>query len=101
MEANWYGHGRAGGPRRKTRMLHYLELLAAEIEHDGMVLALPGGTGTANLCEQARRTASRWPAIRRCPCRPRRRHEAIPHALRALWHLPARLGRLPAALGGV
>jgi len=44
--ADWKMHGRAAGPIRNKRMLD-------EYEPD-MVLAFPGGAGTANMVKQAR-----------------------------------------------
>lgn len=45
--AEWKEHGRAAGPIRNQRMLD-------EGEPDGVV-AFPGGTGTADMIERARR----------------------------------------------
>jgi hypothetical protein len=53
MDANWVGQGRSGGPRRNTRMLHYLDLLTDTTEAPGLVIAFPGGSGTDDLCTQA------------------------------------------------
>jgi hypothetical protein len=44
--ADWEKHGRAAGPIRNARML-------AEGKPD-LVVAFPGGRGTANMCKQAR-----------------------------------------------
>jgi hypothetical protein len=44
--ADWEKHGRAAGPIRNARML-------AEGKPD-LVVAFPGGQGTANMCKQAR-----------------------------------------------
>ena len=67
MDANWLGHGRSGGPRRTTRMLRYLGLLCTHIQpQPGLVIAFPGGAGTAELCAQAERFAVpvlRYPAL--------------------------------------
>ena len=52
MDANWVAHGKGGGPRRNTRMLAYLLAMAAYDQR--LVIAFPGGTGTADLCMQAR-----------------------------------------------
>lgn len=43
--ANWRKHGKAAGPIRNTRML--------EEGKPDVVIALPGGRGTANLVSQA------------------------------------------------
>jgi predicted polyphosphate/ATP-dependent NAD kinase len=45
--ADWNAHGRAAGPRRNARML-------AEGKPD-VVIAFPGGRGTANMINQADR----------------------------------------------
>jgi hypothetical protein len=44
--AEWEKHGRAAGPIRNAQML-------AEGKPD-LVVAFPGGRGTANMCKQAR-----------------------------------------------
>ena len=46
FQADWYAHGRAAGPIRNKRMID-----------DGkpdVVIAFPGGKGTANMMKQAR-----------------------------------------------
>jgi predicted Rossmann-fold nucleotide-binding protein len=46
FRANWASHGKAAGPRRNARML---------VEgHPDVVLAFPGGRGTADLVRRAR-----------------------------------------------
>jgi len=44
VPAEWAKHGPSAGPRRNTAMLHYLP-------HG--VCAFPGGSGTADMCDQA------------------------------------------------
>ena len=44
--ANWKKHGRAAGPIRNKQML--------EEGRPGLVIAFPGGKGTANMVKQAR-----------------------------------------------
>ena len=66
MDANWIGQGRSGGPRRNTRMLDYLDLMSAETETPGLVIAFPGSSGTADLCTQAKAlgvTVLRYPDL--------------------------------------
>lgn len=50
MPALWEAYGRGAGPRRNTAML----LLRVEL-----VIAFPGGTGTADMVRQARRARIR------------------------------------------
>ncbi len=45
--AAWRRYGRAAGPLRNRKMLEY-------IAPDGMLVAFPGGRGTANILAQAR-----------------------------------------------
>jgi hypothetical protein len=54
--ANWNKYGRGAGPIRNREMI--------ETEPD-MVIVFPGGKGTANLCEQARRKGIRVVRITR------------------------------------
>lgn len=49
FHANWTGEGKSAGPKRNTRMLRYLTTLSNPI-----VIAFPGGKGTANCVRQAR-----------------------------------------------
>jgi hypothetical protein len=64
MDANWIAHGKGGGPRRNARMLAYLLAMAAYEKR--LVVAFPGGTGTADLCTQAAAfgiTVLHWPKL--------------------------------------
>jgi hypothetical protein len=45
FEADWKVHGRAAGPMRNARML--------DLAKPDMVVAFPGGSGTANMVRQA------------------------------------------------
>lgn len=45
-EADWRGEGRAAGPKRNQRML--------DSEHVSMVVAFPGGRGTADMVRRAK-----------------------------------------------
>lgn len=45
--ADWQAHGRSAGPRRNQLMLDHGK--------PDMVLAFPGGAGTADMCRRARR----------------------------------------------
>ncbi|MCP9824912.1 SLOG family protein [Synechococcus sp. EJ6-Ellesmere] len=66
LPAEWRRHGRAAGPIRNRELL---ELAVARAEaHTSpddstsvLVVAFPGGAGTASLVQQARRMASRSP----------------------------------------
>jgi len=49
--ADWGDHGRAAGPLRNKRML--------EEGHPDIVIAFPGGKGTANMVAQARKAGVR------------------------------------------
>ena len=51
FEADWMAHGRSAGPLRNRRMFD-------EGKPD-MVVAFPGGRGTADMVRQARRTSAR------------------------------------------
>lgn len=51
LPANWVKHGKAAGPIRNRGMLE--ELLTYRDTHDIMVVAFPGGVGTANMCHIA------------------------------------------------
>lgn len=46
FEADWHTHGRAAGPIRNRRMI--------EEGKPDLVVAFPGGRGTANMVNQAR-----------------------------------------------
>ncbi|MCS5692941.1 hypothetical protein NZK33_13245 [Cyanobium sp. FGCU-6] len=85
LPAAWERHGRAAGPIRNRELLqlsiaealaHTSPLAATSV----LVLAFPGGTGTASLVQQARRMASRSPV-------PLAVVEVSPSA--GLWAVPA------------
>jgi predicted Rossmann-fold nucleotide-binding protein len=66
MPAQWQQHGRAAGPIRNRELLH--QAIARAVAHSSpgsmasvLVVAFPGGAGTASLLQQARRLASRSP----------------------------------------
>ena len=66
MPAQWQLHGRAAGPIRNRELLE--QAIARAVAHSSpgyqssvLVVAFPGGTGTASLVQQARRMASRSP----------------------------------------
>ena len=66
MPAQWLLHGRAAGPMRNRELLQ--EAIARALAHTSpssiasvLVVAFPGGAGTASLVQQARRMASRSP----------------------------------------
>ena len=66
MPAQWQRHGRAAGPIRNRELLE--EAVARAVAHTApghhtsvLVVAFPGGAGTASLVQQARRMASRSP----------------------------------------
>ncbi len=44
--ADWQRYGRSAGPKRNTQML--------DMERIDLVVAAPGGTGTADMCRQAK-----------------------------------------------
>lgn len=52
--ANWKGYMRSAGPRRNAHMLAYLRWRAEVTGARHAVLAFPGGSGTADMCRQAR-----------------------------------------------
>lgn len=66
MPAEWRRHGRAAGPIRNRELLE-LAVARAEahtspgVSTSVLVVAFPGGPGTASLVQQARRLASRSP----------------------------------------
>ena len=66
MPAEWRRHGRAAGPIRNRELLE-LAVARAEahtspgVSTSVLVVAFPGGAGTASLVQQARRMASRSP----------------------------------------
>lgn len=53
--AEWQKHGRAAGPIRNKRML--------EEGRPDLIVAFPGGTGTADMVRQARRAGVRVVAV--------------------------------------
>jgi hypothetical protein len=66
MPAEWGRHGRAAGPIRNRELLK--QAVARAVAHTSpgsiatvLVVAFPGGAGTASLVQQARRMASRSP----------------------------------------
>jgi len=66
MPAEWQRHGRAAGPIRNRELLE--QAIARAVAHTSpcsiasvLVVAFPGGAGTASLVQQARRMASRSP----------------------------------------
>ena len=66
MPAKWQLHGRAAGPIRNRALLE--QAVARAVAHSSpvyqasvLVVAFPGGAGTASLVQQARRMASRSP----------------------------------------
>jgi hypothetical protein len=66
MPAQWDRHGRAAGPIRNRELLE--QAVARAVAHTSpgssasvLVVAFPGGPGTASLVQQARRLASRSP----------------------------------------
>ncbi|MCP9914810.1 hypothetical protein KBZ07_15660 [Cyanobium sp. BA20m-14] len=66
MPAQWQLHGRAAGPIRNRALLE--QALARAVAHSSpgcltsvLVVAFPGGAGTASLVKEARRMASRSP----------------------------------------
>ena len=66
MPAQWQLHGRAAGPIRNRELLE--QAVARAVVHSSpgsiasvLVVAFPGGAGTASLVREARRMASRSP----------------------------------------
>ena len=66
MPAQWERHGRAAGPIRNRELLE--QAITRAIAHSSpscqvsvLVVAFPGGAGTASLVREARRMASRSP----------------------------------------
>jgi hypothetical protein len=66
MPAQWQRHGRAAGPIRNRELLE--QAVARALAHASpshqvsvLVVAFPGGAGTASLLQQARRMAFRSP----------------------------------------
>ena len=89
MPAQWQLHGRAAGPIRNRELLQ--QAIAKAVAHTSpgslasvLVVAFPGGAGTASLAKQARRMASHSP-VPICVA------EVSPSA--GLWAAPAGVGR--------
>jgi hypothetical protein len=89
MPAQWERHGRAAGPIRNRELLQ--QAIAKAVAHTSpgslasvLVVAFPGGPGTASLVQQARRMAPRSP-VPICVA------EVSPSA--GLWAVPAGVGR--------
>ena len=68
MPAQWQLHGRAAGPIRNRELLE--QAVARAVTHSSpgsiasvLVVAFPGGAGTASLVREARRMASRSPVL--------------------------------------
>ena len=66
MPAQWERHGRAAGPIRNRELLQQAIARAEAHTSPGsmasvLVVAFPGGAGTASLVQQARRMAARSP----------------------------------------
>ena len=66
MPAQWQLHGRAAGPIRNRELIE--QAVARAVAHSSpgslasvLVVAFPGGPGTASLVREARRMASRSP----------------------------------------
>ena len=89
MPAQWERHGRAAGPIRNRELLE--QAIAKAVAHTSpgslasvLVVAFPGGPGTASLVKEARRMASHS-AVPICVA------EVSPAA--GLWAVPAGVGR--------
>ncbi len=89
MPAQWQLHGRAAGPIRNRELLQ--QAIAKAVAHTSsgslasvLVVAFPGGPGTASLVREARRMAPRSPV-------PIFVAEVSPSA--GLWAVPAGVGR--------
>ena len=89
MPAQWQLHGRAAGPIRNRELLQ--QAIAKAVAHTSpgslasvLVVAFPGGAGTASLVREARRMASHSPV-------PISVAEVSPSA--GLWAVPAGVGR--------
>ena len=88
MPAQWQQHGRAAGPIRNRELLQ--QAIAKAVAHTSpgcltsvLVVAFPGGAGTASLVREARRMASHSP-VPICVA------EVSPSA--GLWAVPAGVG---------
>ena len=89
LPAQWQLHGRAAGPIRNRELLEQAIARAEAHSSPGyqasvLVVAFPGGAGTASLMREARRMASRSPV-------PISVAEVSPSA--GLWAVPAGVGR--------
>jgi predicted Rossmann-fold nucleotide-binding protein len=89
MPAQWERHGRAAGPIRNRELLQ--QAIAKAVAHTSpvsiasvLVVAFPGGPGTASLVQQARRMATSSPV-------PIAVVEVSPSA--GLWAVPVGVGR--------
>ena len=89
MPAQWQLHGRGAGPIRNRALLE--QAIAKAVAHTSrgslasvLVVAFPGGPGTASLVREARRMASHSP-VPICVA------EVSPSA--GLWAVPAGVGR--------
>ena len=88
LPADWRRHGRAAGPIRNRELLEQAIARAEAHSSPGyqasvLVVAFPGGAGTASLVQQARRMASRSPV----PI-----SVAEVSAAAGLWAVPVRVG---------
>ena len=88
MPAQWQLHGRAAGPIRNRELLE--QAVARAVSHSSpgslssvLVVAFPGGAGTASLVREARLMASRSPV----PI-----SVAEVTAAAGLWAVPVRVG---------
>ena len=88
MPAQWERHGRAAGPIRNRELLE--QAITRAVAHSSprcpvsvLVVAFPGGAGTASLVREARRMASRSPV-------PIAVVEVSPSA--GLWAVPVGVG---------
>jgi predicted Rossmann-fold nucleotide-binding protein len=54
MPARWKKHGKFAGPKRNEAMVK-MAVMFDELGHDVMVVAFPGGRGTADCLERAER----------------------------------------------
>ena len=88
MPAQWQLHGRAAGPIRNRELLE--QAVGRAVTHSSpgcltsvLVVAFPGGAGTASLVREARRMASRSPV----PI-----SVAEVSAAAGLWAVPAGVG---------
>ncbi|WP_255143529.1 DUF2493 domain-containing protein [Synechococcus sp. EJ6-Ellesmere] len=89
LPAEWGRHGRAAGPIRNRQLLEQAIACALAQGTPGfpvsvLVVAFPGGAGTASLVQEARRLASRSPV-------PIAVAEVSPSA--GLWSVPVGVGR--------